>query len=880
MITIPRSPVLPPARTHSANPPTPEHPPTRPSTINASAPPRMAAKVKPNSITPLKRAAASASRWGDREKENISHNGALINSIISAGVTKKLKTVNGSAVPNYQTLPTSTPRKPLGRCPDTSTAAGPSTTAVSVSTASASTAGLTLKKDKEAKMALLQKEEEEFVTKYAKAFPSFVFHFDSVEPGVYGPKLMELGGRIDKFFSRHVTHVITCRPIPVLSEKQLAPPSPATLARRNSNIGTADRGLNARSKVLANPFLDETGQSDVLAKALTFKMKVWDVEKFHSVINRLLPADSPARKPSLNHHRKTSVNSNLSHLLEDEKIHGTRERDLTAPRANHHYFSRGSYYVLCEDATGEYRTILAREYEKPRNGEVPDWPVLHGNFLKCPPVPPPQPAQPRIKPEPAHPPQNSKPTDRPIANIPSHLTTAARLRGEGANGDLRRSVSLNNLGRSNRNPFVGDNLARATTAEVAAAAAAEADNNPAYMAASGNSVNITSAITSQQSGTGHGQGGTTGLLAMRGREKRIAELNKRVVPMAAGASRGPFAATSEAIKGLCPTEGAITDLSSAAPVLDPLGRVPTAPSESASHASTTTATGADNVTAINTAKAREEDQRLDAKVLADHVYRNVQPKKEPTVTIVEPVRSVTHGRMDPPPIKKRHSLPGNFERREKERVRLPVREETKKPGYCENCRVKFDDFSVHVISRKHRRFALDDRHFQELDTVLDRLERPPWWAADSAGYVSKQRWSDLGGGTAIDGESEEEEQEQEQEDEEDDAIDVDEEDGEKEEVEVDAIQDDHAGGDMGNNDDVGLTCGYTADDHGAGVEHVGVFPNGKNEPGMENVNKIHIQTDMWDLLPPLEPPNEFKSTSDDSLGVDLGCDDGLEEESA
>jgi regulatory subunit for Cdc7p protein kinase len=56
---------------------------------------------------------------------------------------------------------------------------------------------------------------------------------------------------------------------------------------------------------------------------------------------------------------------------------------------------------------------------------------------------------------------------------------------------------------------------------------------------------------------------------------------------------------------------------------------------------------------------------------------------------------------------------------------LPAREENKKPGYCENCRIKFDDFSEHIVSRKHRRFALNTAHFKDLDTVLDRLIREP-----------------------------------------------------------------------------------------------------------------------------------------------------------
>ncbi|GAA5836727.1 hypothetical protein JCM11251_002709 [Rhodosporidiobolus azoricus] len=54
----------------------------------------------------------------------------------------------------------------------------------------------------------------------------------------------------------------------------------------------------------------------------------------------------------------------------------------------------------------------------------------------------------------------------------------------------------------------------------------------------------------------------------------------------------------------------------------------------------------------------------------------------------------------------------------------PVREEPKKPGYCENCRLKYDDFKDHVVSSKHRRFALKVENWAELDELLGKITRP------------------------------------------------------------------------------------------------------------------------------------------------------------
>ncbi|KAJ7124883.1 Dfp1/Him1, central region-domain-containing protein [Mycena epipterygia] len=56
-------------------------------------------------------------------------------------------------------------------------------------------------------------------------------------------------------------------------------------------------------------------------------------------------------------------------------------------------------------------------------------------------------------------------------------------------------------------------------------------------------------------------------------------------------------------------------------------------------------------------------------------------------------------------------------------IRLPKREEGSKPGYCECCRMKFEDFTKHIACRKHRKFAADDDNFLQLDYILARVTR-------------------------------------------------------------------------------------------------------------------------------------------------------------
>ncbi|KAK2744254.1 hypothetical protein FQN57_004339 [Myotisia sp. PD_48] len=46
-----------------------------------------------------------------------------------------------------------------------------------------------------------------------------------------------------------------------------------------------------------------------------------------------------------------------------------------------------------------------------------------------------------------------------------------------------------------------------------------------------------------------------------------------------------------------------------------------------------------------------------------------------------------------------------------------------KAGYCENCKEKFDDFEEHITTRKHRKFALNDKNFEQVDDCFKDLQR-------------------------------------------------------------------------------------------------------------------------------------------------------------
>lgn len=226
----------------------------------------------------------------------------------------------------------------------------------------------------------------EWQRQYRKAFPSFRFYFDSVDQNMkhkLTKQINKLGGTVDAFFSKSITHVITTRPIPDFTDISLQ------LARKS--VSNSDTTFNipsssqSRHKKLFgfSGFLKDasiTGKSDqellkndVLIKAHEYDMKIWSFDKF---VNRILRSLLDPLIPS---------QPKLSHLLYDEKVNGTRERDRTAPREDYVYFK--GPYLFVRDISNIYRPIIIKEWPKPPNGKASEgeWPQFRvTDFGHCP----------------------------------------------------------------------------------------------------------------------------------------------------------------------------------------------------------------------------------------------------------------------------------------------------------------------------------------------------------------------------------------------------------------------------------------------------------------------------------------------------------------
>jgi regulatory subunit for Cdc7p protein kinase len=297
-------------------------------------------------------------------------------------------------------------------------------------------------------------------------------------------------------------------------------------------------------------------------------------------------------------------------------LHGTTERDPNEKRLGFHYFSKNSYFILVEDLNDEVATIHASEYpiKKGRDGkEYGDWPVLYchprsrGPFIEFD-------RNEARRAERAERQERARERERLHRMTKLHEQEVQRkvrahcLQAKKA-GDLRRSVSMVNLhrrisiGDDGRPPEVID--LDVETGDMNESANASGYLASGYMAASGNSITITS---------------TAGTTSTSGLSTRAMQM-----PLALRERLQQQIVTSRKV-GLFNNTG-------------------------------------------------QRGNELDLK-----------------------------GHMGPPAIPERKLLRKS---KSTNTMKLPKREETTKPGYCECCRMKFDDFQkvrivTHVIKRLQR----------------------------------------------------------------------------------------------------------------------------------------------------------------------------------
>ena len=299
----------------------------------------------------------------------------------------------------------------------------------------------------------------------------------------------------------------------------------------------------------ARPLKDTTldAGEDMVKKAMSLQIKIWSPSKLESVLDRCHAPHSRALSTSVAHAGQSAITKerSLSRLLESERLHGTTERDPSQKRHDFTYFSKNSYFVLVEDMRQELATIASLEYpiKRDRDGrEKGSWPVLYCHPLAKGPFIPydekKEEERRKQKQKAAEIAAKAKEQDRERRKVKLREQEQRKLAQLHAKRqvDLRRTVSLTNLHRRATYPFPDPADAHDDLVDLDAdfeydneesAAASGFRESGQYVAASGNSVGITSTI-----GTTSAAGGRTRALqlpaSLRGRLQQEVVTSRRL----------------------------------------------------------------------------------------------------------------------------------------------------------------------------------------------------------------------------------------------------------------------------------------------------------------------------------------------------------------
>ncbi|KAL4896175.1 Dfp1/Him1, central region-domain-containing protein [Aspergillus ambiguus] len=520
---------------------------------------------------------------------------------------------------------------------------------------------------------------------YRKAFPQFVFYFDSIPEDLRSKcsrQVRELGAREEKFFSRLVTHVVTSRPIPPENDTT----SPTEFNAESVDQTTVDGSLQTVNPSLLEKHADthlhmsakndtrrEQTSMDVLHRARQMGMKIWAIEKLQRMIATINDGEiaghggHSTRHTAGGGHSRARGDTDLSQVLQNE-LHGPSERNPMSVLKDLVMFKGPFIYI--HDMDEKTRPVMVREYPKVARRQDGIWPQFRSAPLgKCPFIDEP-PSKKDIERHRAR--QQEKERKAVSKTAPSQqaravknnaLDQAAKARGDGdANKRTSPTEAQEEAGpdpnqSERQNPQITKPLSPRKSSESFIPPPQLNRNGPFCTgrepAASGvQPSNITSAIRSQMvSSTAAGPGAKAGV------SKEVHELKRKVLEK----SNGVVSA------GAVPSSYRAADVSA---------------------------------------------------LRANKAQGNYPGKVNPTEKLGNVIEEDTTQSEGNETSKRRPSNTKVATQKKREKRRDP------KPGYCENCRDKFDDFEEHVLTRKHRKFATNNSNWAELDALLFQIQRP------------------------------------------------------------------------------------------------------------------------------------------------------------
>ncbi|KAJ9115069.1 hypothetical protein QFC22_005397 [Naganishia vaughanmartiniae] len=563
---------------------------------------------------------------------------------------------------------------------------------------------------------------EDYKRSYTKAFPSFIFLFeidaDKAHVRELKEKIKRLGGATEEFLSKKITHYITAKDIgpttAVGPSAQKPANTAAPFAAVNTNLANR-RSLSSRvngearsllkiapgvagsKESLLSPYkspglLENKGMSSVALQAQSLGIKVWSLSKLARVLSMLIDPESVASG-------KNQKDTDLSTLLEDERLHGTRERDAMAKRSDWHYFQETSNFLLVEDATGENRPLMYKVYDKPTPVQTPAWPVLYSSFLK-----------------PSRDVLNRSSTVRPdqLRDRAISLWVKRESYGDEKPPPLKSSSTLFDNAILTKKPVTRSVSLNHVPLSDTARYHRE-DSIMPYAAASGNSVVLTSNIASTTSQRhNHSADFSTHGIPDYGKDKRIVQMNKRV-QLLKGKASGQLAEKKQLEARKVLAEQNMTYGDELAQGVDPMegesSFVEEGPSSRRSRQDSSSAGGTIRTSFPRAASSLDvfgdgNAHRSMDELIREKVMKILDESRRPSDLSMSQIRAM----------KLASKRKGEIERFD---VEAPP-----KAGYCENCRAKYESFEEHCQSRRHRKFAEAVENFASLDQLLHAIRRP------------------------------------------------------------------------------------------------------------------------------------------------------------
>ncbi|KIY00439.1 uncharacterized protein Z520_04124 [Fonsecaea multimorphosa CBS 102226] len=512
---------------------------------------------------------------------------------------------------------------------------------------------------------------------YRKLFPSFRFYFDGFPEDVKSRFLRHitaLGAKEEKFFSKAVTHIVTARHIPAELAKNTSPgeesaqTSPTEDQPQTINPSLLEK--NPRGSAGPNVTRTTVNPMDILVRGKEMGMKIYSIDKLQRVLNSIL--DDAANH---GHHTRASAHTtrhqreDLGEVLRNEKLGVASEREL--PFMSLVAFKGPFIYV--HDMDEKHRPTLVREYPKVARRADGEWPQFRSASVgKCPFV-----EDPAMK-----------------KDIEQEQKRAQKLA-------LQQEQQRQQQQR--REQHVPRTRSHVTVAAAGHDAPRRASPRKALQTVD-NGANASVDLEKEKESKSH---------------SLVMERQPSFPPM--------------------PRRG---DLEFVRPPQLHMAREPAASGIQRSNLTSAIQSQVISSTAATGAKAgtsKEVHHQLQRQVLERTHTGSLSVGSIPSSHRMNDLAGVLKNARGTAPqraakSKAQEKLGGIQEEADSHaddiaaerathtsRKKKSVKKEAK-PGYCENCRDKYDDFDEHIVSRKHRKFAMTQSNWTELDALLAKLQ--------------------------------------------------------------------------------------------------------------------------------------------------------------